>query len=350
MLRIGSVQLDFPVVQAALSGYSDGPMRLIARRLGAPYALHELVLDQFVIQSSRRHKDGSGGPASDDHPIGGQLLGSEPDQLAEAAAWMVRAGYDVIDVNFACPVRRVLARGRGGFLLSNPRAATDILRAVRAAVPPDMPVTLKMRRGMDDSPDSPGKFFEILEAAFELGLNAVTVHARTVEQGYRGPSDWGFLAQVKRHVADRTVLGSGDLFSAEDIRRMLDQTGVNGVTVARGCIGNPWIFGEARALLSGKPLPPPPSVGEQGRVLSEHFELALATHGPRRGVRVMRKFGIKYAELHPCATQVRAAFIGALNLEQWLAVLATWYDPGRDWPPGVRKGPPHRPTRTRDRA
>jgi tRNA-dihydrouridine synthase B len=336
MLRIGPIELDFPVVQAALSGYSDGPMRRIARRCGAPYALHEVVLDRLVIEPGRKRAR-MFALAPDDHPVGGQLMGSEPERFAEAAALLGEAGFDVIDINFGCPVRKVLGRCRGGYLLSDPATALEILRQVRAAVPTAVPVTLKMRRGLDDSAESERNFFRIFDAALELGLAAVTVHGRTVRQGYTGPSDWGFLSRVKRHAGAHTVLGSGDLFEAQDIVRMLEATGVDGVSVARGCIGNPWIFAEARSLYNGWPLPEPPGVPEQGRVIRAHFDLSLEAHGAHLGPRLMRKFGIRYSALHPFAPQVKQAFVACRDASEWRAVLDEWYDPQRDWPPAVRR-------------
>lgn len=339
MLRIGPIELDAPIVQAALSGYSDAPMRLIARRHGAAYALHEVVLDRLVIEPGRKRRRMFDLPA-EDHPVGGQIMGAEPQRFAQAAEIMAEAGFDVIDINFGCPVRKVLGRCRGGFLLSEPETAIEIMRRVRAAVPPATPVTVKMRRGMDDSAESERNFFRIFDAAWELGLAAVTVHGRTVEQRYVGPSNWDFLARVKRYAADRTVLGSGDLFAAEDVVRMLEHTGVDGVTIARGCIGNPWIFGECRALLAGRSLPEPPSVAAQGRAIADHYRLAAAVHGEAIAPRIMRKFGIKYSELHPHGLEVRDAFIRCRNADDWHAALARWYDPALDWPPAVRKTGP----------
>ena len=339
MLRIGSIRLSFPVVQAALSGYSDAAMRLIARRHGAPNALHEVVLDRLVIEPGRKRRR-MFSLCDEDHPVGGQLMGAEPERFAVAAEIMAASGFDVIDINFGCPVRKVLGRCRGGFLLSEPQTALEIVRSVRGAVPPHVPVTLKMRRGLDDSAESERAFFRILDAGLEAGLAAVTVHGRTVQQRYVGPSNWRFLERVKRHAGDATILGSGDLFTAEDIVRMLNETGVDGVTVARGCIGNPWIFREARALLEGRERPGPPSVAQQGRTIREHFELCMALHGEALAGRLMRKFGIKYCERHPFAAQVRDAFIRARSTDEWQRVLEEWYDPRRVWPPGVRKSGP----------
>lgn len=338
MLRIGPISIDFPVVQAALSGYSDAPMRLIARRHGAEFAIHEVVLDRLVLQSGKLQRK-IFALTTEDHPVGGQLLGSEPDEFAQAAAAMAEAGFDVIDINFGCPVKKVLGRCRGGFLLSDPKTAIEIVRQVRAAVPSATPVTVKMRRGMDDSAESECKFFEIFDAALELGVCMFTVHGRTVEQRYVGPSRWEFLSKLRRYAPGVTLLGSGDLFAAQDCVRMMEQTGVDGVTVARGCIGNPWVFREARALLAGQPLPEPPSVAEQGRVILEHFELSVALNGEYLAGRLMRKFGIKYSRLHPFADAVRDGFIKAASRSEWRAVLDEWYDPAREWPATTRPDP-----------
>lgn len=323
-LRIGPVEPGFPVVQAALSGYSDLAMRVVARRLGASYALCEVLLDRLILhggKQTRRHARIS----PDEHPVGGQLMGSDPLEFGPAALELSRAGFDVIDINFGCPVKKVLGRCRGGFLLGDPTTALEIVSRVREAVPPQVPVTLKMRRGLDDSPRSRDNFFAIFDGAFARGAAAITVHGRTVAQRYVGPSRWEFLAEVKRHAGTRVVLGSGDLFTAADCLAMLRQTGVDGVTVARGAIGNPWIFAQARALAAGLPLPQPPTLHAQREVIREHYRLAEEVHGPEVGGRQMRKFGIKYARLHPRSREVRDAFVAVKRPHEWAAVLDRWY-------------------------
>ena len=333
-LQLGNVTLDFPVVQAALSGYSDSPMRRIARRLGAPYTICEVMLDQFLVKLRERKRTGHFlHIADEEHPVGGQLMGAEPEQFAEGATKLVDAGFDVIDINFGCPVKKVLGRCRGGFHLGQPKVALEIIRRTRDAVPDRIPVTVKMRRGIDDSQHSRDCFFQIVDGAFDTGVSAITVHGRTVQQRYVGPSRWEFLREVKQHVGDRVILGSGDLFAAEDCLRMILETGVDGVTVARGAIGNPWVFGQARALAAGLPLPDPPSVREQGEVIAEHFELAREVYGDR-GARQMRKFGIKYSELHPERESVRAAFVSIQTFDEIEHVIGTWYRSDRPglWP------------------
>jgi tRNA-dihydrouridine synthase B len=333
-LAIGGVRLAAPVVQAALSGYSDMAMRVLARRHGAAYALGEVLLDQFVATvGTNRRNLARLAVADEEHPVGGQLMGANPDDFAPAARRLVAEGYDVIDINFGCPVKKVLGRCRGGYLLGVPETALEIVAKVRAAVPPHVPVTLKMRRGIDDSSESRDRFWTIFEGAFARGAAAITVHGRTVQQKYVGPSDWEFLAEVKRQAGQRVVLGSGDLFSPAACVSMLDRTGVDGVSIARGAIGNPWIFSQTRALLAGDPLPPPPTIHEQRDVLREHWQLAVELHGEAVAGRSMRKFAIKYARIHPEYLAVRDAFIAVKTNADWQVVLDRFYaddGPGRD--------------------
>ncbi|MGH7200926.1 MAG: tRNA dihydrouridine synthase, partial [Planctomycetaceae bacterium] len=305
--------------------------RIMARRLGAPYTLCEVMLDQFINtvgqrRRSRRHL----AVTEEEHPVGGQLMGANPEEFGPAALRLVEAGFDIIDINFGCPVKKVLGRCRGGFHLGQPEVALEIVRRVREAVPEHVPVTVKMRRGIDDSPESRDNFFRIFDGAYECGAAAITVHGRTVMQRYVGPSNWDALREIKRHAGDRVVLGSGDLFTPQACLDMIAATGVDGVTVARGAIGNPWIFRQARALAAGKPLPPPPTVFEQREVLCEHFRLSEEAYGSERCGSVMRKFGIKYSRLHPQAETVRNAFIAMRTTADWQNVIDRCY--GEDVP------------------
>jgi tRNA-dihydrouridine synthase B len=336
-LKIGGVTLGFPVVQAALSGYSDWPMRLLARRFGASYSLCEVMLDQFLVSLRERQRNRHFlYNSAEEQPVAGQLMGAEPEQFAQGAQKLVEAGFAVIDINFGCPVRKVVGRCRGGYHLSQPEVALEIVHRTRDIVPSEVPVTLKMRRGMDDTTESRDNFYQILDGAFAYGISAITVHGRTVEQKYKGPSRWEFLREVKQHVGDRTILGSGDLFTAADCWRMIEQTGIDGVTVARGCIGNPWIFAQTRALADGQPLPAPPSTHEQAEVMKEHWDLAEQLYGTERVGVMMRKFGIKYSASHPEYIAVRTDFAKIKDRADWYAVLEKHYSEER---PGVYPPP-----------
>lgn len=331
LLKIGPFLLDIPVVQAALSGYSDWPMRAIARQLGAPYTICEVMIDSFVSSLKARAKTRHHLLVTDDdHPVGAQLMGAEPDEYPPAAKKLVEAGFDVIDINFGCPAKKASGRCRGGYHLGQPDIAIEIVRRVRDAVPSQVPVTVKMRRGLDDTSQSRDNFFRIIEAAFEFGIAAVTVHGRTVKQKYVGPSRWSFLKEVRQHFPDRTLLGSGDLFTAADCVRMLNETGLDGVTAARGSIGNPWIFSQAAALLRGEAMPAPPTVHEQRDVICEHFRLAEQILPADQASKQLRKFCIHYSSWHPNAADVRNAFIVVRDSTDWHRVISTWYADDRN--------------------
>ncbi|MCA9195688.1 MAG: tRNA-dihydrouridine synthase [Planctomycetales bacterium] len=300
-------------------------MRMLAREHGASYSLCEVMLDQFLITLREREKTKHHlFNSPEEQPVAGQLMGAEPEQFARGARRLAEAGFSVIDINFGCPVKKVLGRCRGGFHLGQPKIALEIVHRTREAVPVHIPVTVKMRRGIDDSAESKDCFFEIFEGVFAAGVAAVTVHGRTVNQRYQGPSKWGFLAELKRQYPQQTILGSGDLFTAADCWRMQQETGVDGVTVARGAIGNPWIFSQARAYYAGNELPPPPTLHEQRDALRRHWELAEQLYGERTG-NLLRKFGVKYAASHPNHMAVRQDFVRVRWREDWFQVLETWY-------------------------
>lgn len=324
-LRLGNCEIEFPIIQAALSGYSDWPMRVVARRLGAPYTIAEVLIDRFVLELKQRHRTRGHLMVSDDeHPVGGQLMGSDPQQFPAAAQKLVEAGFDVIDINFGCPVRTAMGGCRGGYHLSQPQTALEIVSRVRESVPDHLPVTVKMRRGIDDSDESRANFFRILDGAFQLGVAAITVHGRTVQQKYIGASSWDFLREVKQHAGTGTIIGSGDVFTAQACLDMMAYTGVDGVSVARGAIGNPWIFRQARQLAAGEP-PFHPDVSEQRRVLEMQRDLCAEIYDDRKVLSTMRKFGIKFAPLHPKYEPVRNAFAAGRTMQAWQHVIDEFY-------------------------
>ena len=287
---------DQPFFQAGLAGYSDGAMRLVARAHGCPFCVTEALLDRTLINGGkgRRREDpdliasecGMGEiednriASLDDHPIAGQIMGSDPQEMARGAAILVEMGYDVVDVNLACPVKKVRRRSRGGHFLAQPHEAMAILKAVHDAVDGAVPCTVKLRRAWDDTPEMAANFQEIFQYVYEIGYAWATVHCRTVEQRYKGPGRWEFLAELVAQNQDRLIFGSGDVWTVQDIYAMLELTGVHAVSVARGCIGNPWIFRQARELAAGRPALPP-TLQEQGEVLLKHYEFSCLLHGER---------------------------------------------------------------------
>jgi len=328
--KVGPFTLTMPAMQAGLAGYSDMAMRVVARRRGCPYAVTEALLDQVLLRGGRGLEKGAV-LCDEDHPVAGQLMGSEPDELARAAKVLLECGFDVIDLNFACPVKKVMGRCRGGYLLSDPDTAIAIMRRVRDAVPG--PLSVKLRRALDDTPQAADWFDQVFAEACALNFAAICVHGRTVEQKYTGLADWSFLSGLSQRLSTQysalstrpTLFGSGDVFTADDALRMYHTTGVDGVWIARGAIGNPWIFSDFAALLAGKPLPPPPTIHEQREALLLHFRLAVEIYGEELASRQMRKIGIKYAKLHPNGKDVWREFIAVRNQRDWDEVLAKHY-------------------------
>ena len=321
-LRIGAVAVDFPVGLGALAGYSDLPYRLVCRSLGAPYCVTEAMLDrQVLLEGKLRKRLVRLDPA--DHPVAGQIMGVEPETMAEAARALDRLGFDVIDLNFACPVRKVVAHKRGGALMNDPERALATVRAVVEAVP-GRPVTLKLRRAFKDGGPAAASFWRIARGAFEAGAAAIAVHARTVEQKYTGRADWSFLADVKREFPGRTILGSGDVARPADALRMLAETGVDGVLAARGAIGNPWFFEQCRDLMAGR-APRQPGLDEQREVIYRHYRLACEAYDPRRGLKLLRHFSLQYAKMHPRRTELRNALVAVRTEDEWRAVIDRFY-------------------------
>ncbi len=327
--RVGPHELGIPAMQAGLAGYSDMAMRVVARRRRCPYAVTEALLDRVIITGGRGREKRSI-LCESDHPVAGQLMGSEADEMAAAARILLESGFDVIDLNFACPVKKVMGRCRGGYLLSDPDEAISIMRAVREVVPG--PLTMKLRRAMDESSRAAENFDRIFRAAVELEFAAMAVHGRTVEQKYTGRADWDFLRTLKIRYPKMTIFGSGDVFTAQDAVRMYRHTGLDGVWIARGAIGNPWIFREFAALIADQPAMDPPGILEQRDGLMEHFSLAVEIYGEQHASRQMRKIGIKYSRLHPQGADVWRAFIAVKSQADWNAVLERFYSadgPGR---------------------
>jgi len=255
--------------------------------------------------------------------------------MSRAACILAGAGYDVIDLNFACPVKKIKNKARGGHMLFDVDRGVAIMRAVRDALP-NAALTVSLRRGFDDTAESEEKFFRIMETAWAPGFAAARVHARTVEQKYIGSAHWPFLTRVKREYPTRTILGSGDVFTAADAVRMYRRTGVDMVWIARGAIGNPWIFRDAQRLLENPDCDlKPPAISEQREALREHFAVAHQIHGESLASRRMRKMGIKYSRFHPQCADVKHDFIAVQSLRDWHTVLEKWYDKGGEgvWPP-----------------
>jgi nifR3 family TIM-barrel protein len=277
--------MAFPyrILQSPMAGCTDLAFRRIARRFGCQIAFTEMVKDRPVVEGSARTFEMLR-TADWDHPLGMQVVGREPALMAEAARRLEGLGADLIDVNLGCPVPKVVNAGCGAALLKEPDQVGRILEAMVAAV--RVPVTIKMRTGFDEGDDE--RFYRVIRIASGCGVAAITVHGRTREQMYRGQANLETIRRAKE-VASVPVIGNGDIRGGADARRMFEATGCDGVMVARGALGNPWIYREIEQYLATGTLPPPPTMAERAAVLRDHFAYQRELYGDAMACRVIRR-------------------------------------------------------------
>ncbi len=321
-LKLGQLVLDVPFFQAALSGYTDWAMRKLAKDFGCPLSLTGVMLAKSVANPKVLKKDAFR-PFEDEHPVGAQLMSRTPTTMAKAAKDCVHAGFDLIDLNFACPAPKVLRRRRGGALLSEPDRVADILKAVRDVV--DCPVLMKLRYGVNHTLDSEANFWHIVEQSIALGVDALVIHGRTVDERYRGRADWDILQKVKQAFPQATIIGSGDIFDAAEAKEVMTRTGLDGVVAARGAVGNPWLLRDLRAVFEGRDIPAAPTLSEQKEALLHHFNMVLQLYEERRAVGYFRKFAAGYTKRHPKRKPALLAFMAAKTRKQVYDLVEHWY-------------------------
>ncbi|NMC74671.1 MAG: tRNA dihydrouridine synthase DusB [Geobacteraceae bacterium] len=279
-LAIGSLEISPPLLLAPMAGITDLPFRSLAREYGAPLCFTEMVSAQGLIRDGKNTVTLLRSNAGD-RPLGIQLFGEDPEALAEAAR-RVEHLCDVVDINMGCPVKKVVSGGSGSALLRKPEAVAAILRAVRKAI--RIPLTIKIRTGWNSGETS---FLEISRIAELEGCDAITFHPRTRTQMFSEHADWDKLRELKR--ASRIpIIGSGDIFSSRDIIAMFEKTGCDGVMVARGSLGNPWIFREAADIMGGGK-PHAPTRAERHSTVLKHLDSLRELYGEQTAVREMRK-------------------------------------------------------------
>lgn len=321
-LSLGTLRLPRPFIQAPLSGYSDWAMRVLGRRFGAALTFSGVMLEKVVIYAHARRRSAFD-IRDEEHPVGGQLLGNDPETMAQAAVAMQQSGYDLVDLNFACPAPKVTRRQRGGYLLNDPDRIIAIAQKVRDTYAG--PLTMKLRIGWGEGSESRDGFRQVCHRAAALGIDALTIHGRTVLQRYHDRADWSIVAEIKRELPRMVIIGSGDLMTAQDAIRRMKETAIDGVFLARGAIGNPWIFADAAALWEGRPLPEPPSLSEQSAIIHEHFERVSSLYDRRKAVAYFRKFLIRYVKRHPQRKKAQMDLLAAQTPDALLQTLARWY-------------------------
>jgi nifR3 family TIM-barrel protein len=277
------VRLKYKILQSPMAGCTDLAYRKIARRFGCQIAFTEMVKDKPVVQGNPKTLDMLR-TAGWDHPLGMQVVGREPELMREAAKRLEALGADVIDVNLGCPVPKVVNDGCGAALLKEPDQVGRILDAMIPAV--RIPVTIKMRTGFDEGDGD--RFLRVARIASACGVGAITVHGRTQKQMYTGFSNHEAIRAVKS-VATAPVIGNGDIRCGADAKKMIEDTGCDGVMLARGALGNPWIYREVEQFLETGTIPPPPTIAEKAAVLRDHFEILREIYGDESACHLVRR-------------------------------------------------------------
>lgn len=281
-LVIGKVELHNPYILAPMAGVTDLPFRLLCKEQGAALLCMEMVSAK-AIQYKNRNTQALLRIHPDEYPVSLQLFGSEPDVISEIAKQIEELPFEILDINMGCPVPKIVKNGEGSALMKEPKLVYEIVSKTVKAI--KKPVTVKIRKGFDDTCVNAVEIARIIE---EAGAAAVAVHGRTREQYYSGKADWDIIRQVKEAVSI-PVIGNGDVISGETAIAMQKETGCDGVMIGRGAQGNPWIFAELLEYEKTGKLPPRPSTSQIKQTMLRHARLQMEYKGDYLGIREMRK-------------------------------------------------------------
>lgn len=316
MFKIGNIEISNRLVLAPMAGVTDRAFRMIAKDYGAGLAFTEMISDQGLVYNQKKTVE-LADITGELKPVAVQIFGSEVEPMAEAARRVEQSGADIIDINMGCPTPKIVRNGEGAALMLDLPQARQIIRAVVRAV--KVPVTIKMRRGWDDGHLN---YLDLGRIAEEEGAQAVTLHGRTREQFYSGTADWDSIRKLKE-VLTIPVIGNGDIWTAGDALKMIDHTGCDAVMIARGAMGNPFIFREAIELVENGRKTDIPSMDEKIQTAIKHLDLVCQFKGEYVGIREMRKHFSWYIKGIHGAARLREKINQAITREQMEEILSS---------------------------
>ena len=297
-MKIGNIEIENCLALGPMAGVTDLPFRLLCKEMGCNMLYTEMVSAKAILYKNKNTKELLN-IDKNEHPVGVQLFGSDPDIMAQIAAQVEEGECDFIDINMGCPVPKIVNNGEGSALLKQPKLVEEILTKMVKAV--NKPVTVKIRKGFEN-----GTVYaaEIAKIAESCGVSAIAVHGRTREQYYSGKADWDVIKDVKKAVKI-PVIGNGDIFSAEDAKAMKEYTGCDGLMVARGARGNPWIFREIKEYLENGNVIDKPKINDIREMIIRHAKMLVNYKGEYTGIREMRKHIAWYTAGLPHSAELR---------------------------------------------
>jgi len=314
MIKIGSLELKSGLILSPMAGISDLPFRMLNRKFGSELAFVEMINCRSISYKSKRTQAmlTSG---TKDKPLGVQLLGCEENYILKSLDVLKGYKFDILDFNAACPAKKVVRRGEGSSLLKEPKKLNKLLRLVVKGT--KVPVTVKIRAGWDKASINAK---EVALYAQDAGINGLFIHGRTRMQGYSGNVDYKIIREVKKAL-DIPVIASGDILSAELAKKMLDETGCDALAIARGSLGNPWVFKEISEFLKTNKILPKPGLDEIIKVMLEHLDALVTYYGERNGVVMFRKFFIWYTKGFRKIRPLREKSSRAKTKEDFLGII-----------------------------
>lgn len=298
-MKIGNVTLDNNLILAPMAGVTDLPFRMLCKEQGAGLLCMEMVSAKAIYYNNK-NTEALMAINEKERPVSLQLFGSDADIMSEMAKKIEEKPFDILDINMGCPVPKVAGNGEGSALMKNPGLVREIVSKVVKAI--EKPVTVKIRKGFDEEHINAVEIAKIIE---DCGAAAVAVHGRTREQYYSGKADWDIIRQVKEAVSI-PVIGNGDVTGPESAKKMLEETGVDGIMIGRAARGNPWIFGQIKEYLETGVLPEKPGLEEVREMMLRHARMQLECKGEYTGIREMRKHVAWYTAGYPNSAKLRA--------------------------------------------